>query len=68
MAFLNKKEQSLIRLLKASETLTPEKRKELIADVTYKAHLKQDGYRTPVRELLSVLATHNSEKVLKAIQ
>jgi hypothetical protein len=68
MAFLNKKEQSLIRLLKANDKLTPEKRKELIADVTYKAHLRQDGYRAPVRELLNVLANHNSEKVLKAIQ
>jgi len=65
--FLTKKEQTLINLINSNTSITAAKRDELVNDVKYKARLRKDGYKRPVREFLQALAAYNSGKILKAI-
>jgi hypothetical protein len=68
MAFLTKKELSLIRLVKSNEKLTQDQRTAMVQEINYNARLRQDGYRLPVREFIQVLANYGIEKMLKSIK
>lgn len=67
MAFLTKKELSLIRLIKANNKLTPEAKSQHIDQINYNARLRQDGYRLPVREFIQAMANHGCNTILKSI-
>lgn len=67
MAFLTKKEQTVIRLINAKEALKPTDREVMVHNISYNARLRQDGHRMPVREFIQAMADHNSEKVLRRI-
>lgn len=68
MAFLTKKELSLIRLIKASNKLTPTDKKNHINQINYNARLRQDGYRLPVREFIQAMVNHGTNNILKIVQ
>jgi hypothetical protein len=63
MAFLNKKEQSLIIAIKANDHLSSVKKNELTKEVKYNARLRQDRYRQGVKVFLSVLSSFNTNKI-----
>lgn len=67
MAFLTKKEQSLIRAINADKALTSNKKTEMIQEISHNASLRQEGWRLPVREFIQALAEHQSNKILKTI-
>lgn len=68
MAFLTKKELSLIRLINVSTNLTTEAKSKHIGQINYNAKLRQDGYRLPVREFVQAMAIHHVQTILKSIQ
>jgi hypothetical protein len=67
MAFLNKKEQTVVNAINVNEKLTPLKKSELINTIRYNARLRQDRYRPGVKVFLSALSTHQTNKVFKTL-
>ncbi len=67
MAFLTKKEQTVIKLIKANDKLNADDRTNMVHAINYNARLRQDGYRMPVREFIQAMANHNSEKILRKV-
>lgn len=66
MAFLSKKEFSLINMINASKNVSDKAKKEAVAQVNYNARLRSDGYRKPVKIFLNVISSYKNEKVAKA--
>ena len=56
MAFLTKKEQTMINLINLNTALTLSQRNELIAQVKTNARLRSDGYRKKVKIFLNVIS------------
>jgi hypothetical protein len=67
MAFLNKKELSLIKLINSDEKLSATKRTELVQKINYNARLRSDRFRLPVKEFIQAMAVHQSNKILNVL-
>ena len=64
MAFLTKKEQSLIKVINTNPKLTPAERKKMVQQINHNANLRQQGWRMPVREFIQAMANHQSNTLL----
>ena len=67
MAFLTKKEQTLINLLCVNPDLSQQEKDEKIKAIKRTARLRQDGYRKPVKIFFGVLSSHNTGKMLNEL-
>lgn len=63
MAFLSKKEQSLINLINADNNMLPEQRIELKNKIKDNARLRQEQYRPQVKIFLSVLSSLRVDQI-----
>lgn len=63
MAFLTKKEQSLIRVINANRELSADQKKSAIEEINYNARLRQDRYRQPVKEFLYAFSSHQAKNL-----
>lgn len=68
MAFLTKKEQSLIRAVKVNTALTQPEKTNMVQEINSNAALRQEGWRLPVREFIQALTEHEVNKIAKSIQ
>ena len=62
MAFLNKKETSLINMINAS-IMTSNEKAASILQVKNNARLRQDRFRKPVNLFLTVLSNHLNNRI-----
>lgn len=68
MAFLTRKEQSLIKLINTNTSLQTAKKRGYVNQINYNARLRQDGYRPATREFIQAMANHGVETIFKSIQ
>ncbi|MBB6236507.1 hypothetical protein HDC90_001119 [Pedobacter sp. AK013] len=63
MAFLTKKETSLITLIKASPNITVLEKENNIEQIKFIASLRSDGHKKPVKVVLSALASFRIDSI-----
>ena len=68
MAFLTRKEQSLIKMINTNTNLKPSQKRGYVNQINYNARLRQDGYRPATREFIQAMANHGVETIFKSIQ
>lgn len=68
MAFLTKKEQSLITAINVNTALTQAQRGQMVQQIKDNASLRQHGWRMPVREFIQAMAVHQRDKMLLKIK
>ena len=68
MAFLTKKEQTVIKVIKTTDKLPADKQVKMVHTITFNASVRQAGHRLPVREFIHALADYNTDKILSAIK
>jgi len=68
LAFLTKKEQSLIRLVNANAAISTDQKKATIEEINYNARLRQDRYRKPVKEFLYAFSGHQTNSPYRRIK
>ena len=68
MAFLTKKEQTVIKAIKTTNKLKADDQVKMVHAITFNATVRQAGHRMPVREFLHAMAEHNTNRILKNIQ
>ncbi|MBO9674430.1 MAG: hypothetical protein J7577_13365 [Sphingobacteriaceae bacterium] len=67
MAFLRKKEDSLINMIHAAANLNDDQKKEMITSIKYKAKLRQDRYRKPVKVFINVITDFKNNNLAKRL-
>lgn len=66
MAFLTKKEQTIINLIKANTNL-PESEKTLkIQQINHNAQIRSENYRPTFKKLFGVISAFKSDNILKS--
>lgn len=63
MAFLTRKEQSLIKMINTNTNLKPSQKRVYVNQINYNARLRQDGYRPATREFIQAMANHGVETI-----
>lgn len=64
MAFLTKKEQSLIRAINSKADLSSADKTQMVQQISYNARLRGDGFRKPVKEFFQAIALHENSKLI----
>lgn len=67
MAFLRKKEDSLINLIQVASNLNDHQKKEMISSIKYKAKLRQEQYRKPVKVFINVITDFKNNNLAKRL-
>lgn len=68
MAFLTRKEQSLIKMINTNASLQPAQKRGYVNHINYNARLRQDGYRPATREFIQAMANHGVETIFKEVR
>ena len=67
MAFLRKKENTLINLINAAGNLSDDQKRKMVSSVKYNAKLRQDPYRKRVKVFLNVITDFKNQTLVNRL-
>ena len=68
MAFLTKKEQSMLVMASQNNNLSLEDKQSIHQQIKHNAQLRQDNFRPAFKKLFGIITSFKADNILKEIQ